>query len=160
MHTSTLLLLPKDCMFTTMYFKCENFHTESGCMNSHNLHLNISLVLKAVHHALRWDMHSSVTKSRSMIAHVWNSHMLKKQQLWCVFSVGVSLLDTTTILNGTVPCTYLRHVWISSSLEVCHYCLMSSSSCHIQGSSLMAKKQQNSTTKTNTRWLTSGQGQF
>ena len=63
-------------------------HYESGCMNSHDLHLNFSLVLKAVHHhplnALRWDMHSSVTMGSSMMVHAWNSHMLKKRQLWRV----------------------------------------------------------------------------
>ena len=57
-------------------------------------------------------------------------------------SVGASPLDTTTILNGTVSRTYLQHVWISSSLEVCHYFLTTSLSCPVQGSPLMEDKQQ------------------
>ena len=57
-------------------------------------------------------------------------------------SVGASPLDTTTILNGTVSHTYLQHVWVSSSREVCHYCLTSQLSCQIQGSILMEVKQQ------------------
>ena len=55
-------------------------------------------------------------------------------------SVGASPLDTTTILNGTVSHTYPQDVWISSSLEVCHYFLMTSVSRRILGSPLMEAK--------------------
>ena len=73
-------------------------------------------------------------------------------------SVGASLLDTTAILNGTVSHTYPQHVWISSSLEVCHYFLMLVFSCHIQGSSLMEAQQIQQSNTAMTKWLTSGQG--
>jgi len=66
-------------------------------------------------------------------------------------SVGASPLDTTQLYQWHMySLTYPQHVWISSSLEVCHYFLMTFFSCQIQGSILMKVKQiyqSNTTTK-------------
>ena len=47
---------------------------------------------------------------------------------------------TPQLSSMVVSLTYPQHVWVSSYPEVCHYCLVSSFSCQIQGSHLMETK--------------------
>ena len=99
------------------YFKCENFCLAPKAVPRYPLH------------TLRVDKYCLVTKASSMM---WNSNMRNKLQLWCVcYSVGASPLDTTTIHIGTVSCTYPQHVYLCSSLETCHYFLMTFLSCPV-----------------------------
>ena len=86
----------------------------------------------------RRDMYFSDTKPSSMIICV----ELPTRQLYMMCLVWVLLHLTPQLPSIIVSCTYPHHVWINSSLEVCHYFLMTTFSCQIMGSSLMEVMQQ------------------